>query len=83
MNDVRRRASVAPSTITRLSRGEVSERRIPRRTQQRQRLLAVRDEYAVRIDPRVMAVLHEQRIDFRYVEVVSATEVIIHNQRVR
>ncbi len=52
-------------------------------TRGKPRLLAVRDGYAVRIDPRIMRYLHQINADFRRVEVVSATEVIIHNQRVR
>jgi hypothetical protein len=82
VNAVRKTASVAPSTVTRLSKGEVGKvsgnrkRRAPR-------VLAVLDEQAVKVDPRIMAALREQGTDFHYVEVVSPTEVIVHNQRVR
>lgn len=79
MNPVRHIASVAPATVTRISKGEVN---LPRRGRTG-RLLAVIDSTVVRVDPRIMARLKREGIDFRYVEVVSPTEVIVHNQRVR
>lgn len=81
MNAVRDRASVAPSTVTRYSQGSVGA--MPSTRRGRQRLLAVKDGWAVRIDPRIMAWLHQNQIDFRHVEVISSTEVIVHNQRIR
>lgn len=81
MTPVRKTASVSPSTVTRLSKGEVGK--VSRNRKRGQRVLAVLDSTVVRVDPRIMAVLHENKTDFRYVEVVSPTEVIIHNQRVR
>lgn len=80
MSPVRKTASVAPSTLTALSKGEVG---VSGNRQRRPRLLAVEDGYVVRVDPRIMATLKRNGVDFRYVEVVSATEVIVHNQRVR
>lgn len=81
MNAIHERASVAPKTVTRYSQGKVGASPSTRR--RKQRILAVEDGYAVRIDPRIMAVLHAQGTDFRCVEVLSATEVIVHNQRIR
>ena len=82
MNAVRKTASVAPSTVTRLWKGEVGKA-TGNRKRRAPRVLAVLDEQAVKVDPRIMAALREQGADFHYVEVVSPTEVIVHNQRVR
>lgn len=82
MRTVRKRASVSPSTVTRYSKGEVGATPSTA-TPRGQRIFAVRDGYAVRIDPRILHHLHESGVDFRCVEVVSATEVIIHNHRIR
>lgn len=81
MPRVRKTASVAPRTVTAVSKGEVSDHRI--RSRRSRAPLAVTGEYVVRIDPRIMAVLHEQGTDFHCVEVVSSTEVIVHNHRIR
>lgn len=79
MNAMRDRASVAPSTVTRLSRGEVPTKKRKRGD----RLLAVLDSHVVKVDERIMAHLNQAGVDFRYVEVINPTEVIVHNQRVR
>lgn len=81
MTTVRRRASVAPTTVTRLSKGEVKP--VSRNRKRKPRVLAVKDEQVVKVDPRIMARLREMGVDFHHVEVVSSTEVIVHNQRVR
>lgn len=82
MPPVRKQASVSASTVTRLSRGELAGA-IPSTNRRGQRIFAVRDGWAVRIDPRIMAVLHANDTDFRCVEVISTTEVIVHNNRIR
>lgn len=81
MPAVRKTASVAPSTVTRLSTGEVKPRR--RRTCPPGSLPSVIDNTCVRVDPRIMALLRRQGTDFRFVEVHSPTEVVVRNRPVR
>ena len=71
--------SLTPSTVTRISKGTVRRARRPNKP----RLLAVVDSQSVRVDARIMAHLRSAGVDFRYVEVLSATEVVVHNERVR
>lgn len=82
MPHVRETASVAPSTVTRLSTGEVKPRR-RRRTCPPGMLPSVMDNTCVRVDPRIMALLRRQGTDFRFVEVHSPTEVVVRNHPVR
>lgn len=86
MPSVQSQASLAEATVTAMSRGEVAP--MPRTRRKHcppGSLPTVVDGSVrcVRVDEKIMTYLREQHIDFRYVEVRAATEVIVRNEPVR
>lgn len=82
MGRVIKTASVAPSTVTKVSTGEVGAKPRRRRCPSGQLPSAI-DNHCVKVDPRIMSLLKRRGVDFRYVEVRSSIEVIVRNHPVR
>lgn len=82
MAHVQKTASVAPSTVTRLSTGELDApaAEVKRR---RGRTTRTPEGRTIRVHEQIMNVLRVQGVDFRYVEVRSETEVVVRNRPVR
>lgn len=78
MTTVRVAVTVAPATVTRKS-AEFLETK-PRRSRSPQAVASVR---LTQVDQQIMAYLHRHRVDFHRVEVLTPTEVVIHNRHIR
>ena len=77
MNAVQDRASLDEKSVQKIARGEHKTPR-PRRTRGKSKNSRV---VPVVIDERIKAYLLERKTDMRCVQIITPTEVIVHNNR--